>query len=478
MAGEAAERRRSRDAEWRAERVWLLAPGLVLAGGALTVVIAATPGLGFAFHSPGLQAAIETASALVAILAAYLLVGRFELGGRMSDLALLLAATTLAITNLAFSTVPAVVGSETSSFVVWSTVAGRALAAAAFAAAALLPDVRVARPRRAGTIALLCTGAAVVAIGALAAVVPGHLPHPFGPNSAHSDTIDVTAPAGFLGVQALTLVLYAVAALGFTRRARRTDDQLVAWFAAGTALSAVSRLTSLLFPSVENGWVQVADLMRLGFYLLILVGALREIRAYQRRVALAAVLDERRRLARDLHDGLAQELTFISMETRRLARRDSIETEMLREAAERALDESRAAISALSRRSDEPLATAVAQVAQTLTARAGARLRLDLDRSVDLNGEARESLLRIVREAVTNGVRHGGASEVSVVLRYDGGLRLTVSDNGRGFEAAHPPGRLDSFGLTSMRERATALGGRLEVRSGEGRGTEVEVVLP
>ena len=87
-------------------------------------------------------------------------------------------------------------------------------------------------------------------------------------------------------------------------------------------------------------------------------------------------------------------------------------------------------------------------------------------------------LLRIVREAVTNGVRHGGATEVSVTLHHEGGLRLTVSDNGSGFEPDHPPGRLDSFGLTSMRERATALGGRLEVRSGQGRGTEVEVVLP
>jgi signal transduction histidine kinase len=478
MAGDSADRRQARNAAWRAERVWLLAPAMAVAGGGLTAVIALVPHLGFAFHAPGLQAAIETASGLVSILAAYLLVGRFELGGRLSDLALLLAATTLAITNLAFSTVPAIVGSDAHSFTVWSTVAGRTLAGVAFAAAALLPDVRVARPRRAGTIALLGTGAAVLAIGALAAIVPGSVPDPFGPNPAASDSVHVSAPAGYLVLNAATLVLFAVAAVGFVYRARRSGDELVGWFAAGTALAATSSLPALLFPLVDSGWVAVADLLRLGFYLLILVGALREIRAYQRRVALAAVLDERRRLARDLHDGLAQELTFISMETRRLARRDVIETEMLREAAERALDESRAAISALSRRSDEPLATAVAQVAETLTARAGARLRLDLDRTVDVNGEARESLLRIVREAVTNGVRHGGASEVSVALRYDGGLRLTVADNGRGFEAEHPSGRLDSFGLTSMRERATAMGGRLEVRSGEGQGTEVEVVLP
>jgi signal transduction histidine kinase len=239
----------------------------------------------------------------------------------------------------------------------------------------------------------------------------------------------------------------------------------------------VARVDWLLFPIDARGWVQVADLMRLGFYLLLLLGALGEIRRYQRQVAIAAVLDERRRLARDLHDGLAQELTFISMQTQRLARAGS-DLSVVREAAERALDESRAAIAALSRRSDEPLATAVAQTAEMLTARAGARLRLELDRDVELRGEARESLLRIVREAVTNGVRHGGATEVCVALREDGGLRLSVSDNGRGFETEGPKGRPDSFGLTSMQERARALGGRLVVNSTPDQGTEVEVVLP
>ena len=378
MAGHRQDRRRARDTASGAERLWRVTPAVAVAGGALTLVIALVPGVGFAFHSPRLQSAIETASALVSVLAAYLLVGRFELGRRLSDLGLLMAATILALANLAFSTVPAIVGHPDSAFAVWSTLWGRALGAGALAAAALVPDLRLGRPRRAATRALLGTGVAVAVVAALAAG---------------------------------------------------------------------------------------------------LAGALREIRAYQRQVAIAAVLDERRRLARDLHDGLAQELTFISMQSRRLTGERG-EGAILQEAAERALDESRAAISALSRRADEPLATAVAQVAETLTARTGARLRLDLDRSVDLQGEGRESLLRIVREAVSNGVRHGGASEVCIVLRYEKGLRVTISDNGSGFEPARPGGRVDSFGLVSMHERAQALGGRIEVRSHPEQGTEVEVVLP
>jgi signal transduction histidine kinase len=475
MAGDRPERRRAR--REAGERVWILAPAVAIAGVVTTIVLALVPGAGFAFHGPKLQAAIEAGSALVSVLAAYLLVGRFELGRRLSDLALVMAATTLAMTNVALSTVPALAGDSASAFAVWSTQWGRVLAALAFAVAALVPEIRLGRPRRAAVVALSGTGAAVVAIAVAAAGLAGSLPAGFGPNPAASDAVDVSAPSGFLALQALTLVLFAVATAGFARRARRDRDELMGWFAVATALAAASRLDALLFPATASGWVQVADLLRLGFYLVLLVGALREIRAYQREVAVAAVLDERRRLARDLHDGLAQELTFISMQARRLDS-DNGNAALLQEAAERALDESRAAIAALSRRSDEPLAAAVARVAEMLTARAGARLRLDLDPGVDLRGDARESLLRIVREAVTNGVRHGGASEVSVVLRYDEGLRLTISDNGRGFEITAPGGRVDSFGLTSMRERARALGGRIEVRSQPARGTEVEVVLP
>ena len=460
-----------------ADRAWMVTPAIAIAGIGLTIAIALVSGMGFAFHAPRLLAAIETTTAVIALVVAYLLLGRYELGGRISDLVLVVAAVTLAVTNLAFSTVPAIRGDPTGTFAVWSTVGGRLVAAASLAAAALAPDLRLARPRRAGILALSATGVAIVAVAALAAGFDASLPSAFGPPPSQSDTVHVTAPAGFLAVQALTLALFAVACVGFVMRSRRTHDALAAWLAAACALGAVARLDWLLFPVDANGWVQVADLMRLGFYALLLVGALGEVRRYQRRVAIAAVLDERRRLARDLHDGLAQELTFISMQTQRMAR-SGTDLRVVREAAERALDESRAAIAALSRRSDEPLATAVAQTAEMLTARAGARLRLELDRNIELRGEARESLLRIVREAVTNGVRHGGATEVCVSLREDGGLRLSVSDNGRGFEMEGSPGRADSFGLTSMQERAQALGGRLVVQSAPDRGTEVEVVLP
>ncbi len=90
--------------------------------------------------------------------------------------------------------------------------------------------------------------------------------------------------------------------------------------------------------------------------------------------------------------------------------------------------------------------------------------------------EEREALLRIACEAVTNAARHGRSDVVRVELSAGRPLRMRISDAGVGFDPDAAPGP-GHFGLTSMRERASALGGRLSVASAPGRGTEVEVEL-
>jgi signal transduction histidine kinase len=145
-------------------------------------------------------------------------------------------------------------------------------------------------------------------------------------------------------------------------------------------------------------------------------------------------------------------------------------------AADRALDESRRAIAALTRPLDEPLAAVLADVAADVAGRVGLELELDLPEEAVVSPQTREALLRIVREAVTNATRHGGASEISVELAAGEGLRLRVQDNGRGFDAEAVNGY--GFGLTSMRERAEALGGSLTLGPRAGGGTTVEVSLP
>ena len=172
------------------------------------------------------------------------------------------------------------------------------------------------------------------------------------------------------------------------------------WFAAGAILAAFASLNYLFFPSLYSDWVYTGDFLRLGFYLLVLVGTGREIQTYWRRLADVAVLEERRRIARDLHDGLAQELAFIAAETRGPASK----------AAERALDESRRAIAALTRPVDEPLHVALVQAAEEVAHRVGTQIRFEGETVSTVPGDTREALIRIVREAVTNAARHGGAA--------------------------------------------------------------------
>ena len=145
-------------------------------------------------------------------------------------------------------------------------------------------------------------------------------------------------------------------------------------------------------------------------------------------------------------------------------------------AAERALDESRRAIAALTRPVDEPLEVALVQAAEEVAARVGVQLRIEVGRGAQVSPDEREALIRIVREAITNAGRHGGAENVSVELSNGNGTFLRIMDDGSGFNPRHT--RVGGFGLVSMTERAHALVGELKLSSGAGEGTRIEVRLP
>jgi signal transduction histidine kinase len=147
------------------------------------------------------------------------------------------------------------------------------------------------------------------------------------------------------------------------------------------------------------------------------------------------------------------------------------------ESVQRALDESRGAISALSRPLDESFAAALAETAHEVAGRLGARLELDIDREVQVPGEWEDALPRIVREAIANAVRHGRARNVTVYLRDADGIWLRVTDDGQGFDPTQPQPE-GSYGLISMRERTEALGGQFRISSSRGEGTSMEILLP
>jgi signal transduction histidine kinase len=192
------------------------------------------------------------------------------------------------------------------------------------------------------------------------------------------------------------------------------------------------------------------------------------------------VLEERRRIARDLHDGLAQELAFIASQTRVLANSPDPEgIGLVVRAAERALDESRRAIAALTRPVDERLDIALAQQAEELSGRLGVRVLLDLEAIGSVSSDAREGLLRIAREAITNAGRHGRPSKIKVQLENHDGVTLRVTDDGRGFRVDDPRVYVGGrYGIAGMRERAEALGGSLRLESRPHVGTKVEVRVP
>jgi signal transduction histidine kinase len=191
----------------------------------------------------------------------------------------------------------------------------------------------------------------------------------------------------------------------------------------------------------------------------------------------AAVFDERRRIARDLHDGLAQDLAFISLQGQELADRDP-RAEAIVTAAGQALAHARRAIHALTDPADEPLPTAMARVATSLAERSGTRLELELDDQAETGPRTRDELLLIVREAISNATRHGNASKIHVALSANGGLRLAIADDGRGFQNGSTSVPGSGFGLTSMHERVERLGGEFRLRSHPGEGTKIEVMLP
>jgi signal transduction histidine kinase len=195
-----------------------------------------------------------------------------------------------------------------------------------------------------------------------------------------------------------------------------------------------------------------------------------------------ATAEERRRIARELHDGLAHELAFIASKTRGCATGTApsagVDVRAVAGAADRALDEARRAITILSIARPQTLDDAIAQTAEDLGARHGMAVDLDLAEGVEVPGDVTENLLRIVREAMTNAASHGGSEHVKVTLEQHDGLRLVIEDDGCGFETADdrsPDG--SGFGLQGMRERASSVGAVLQVVSAPRQGTRVEVAF-
>ena len=207
---------------------------------------------------------------------------------------------------------------------------------------------------------------------------------------------------------------------------------------------------------------------------------------FARSTRLGAV-EERNRLAREIHDTLAQGLTATALQLESADALVDAGSEKAHEPLRRALSLTRSNLeearrSVLDLRASplegRPLSEALKALVERWEAETGIAARYGaVNGSRPLPPSVEAALYRICQEALTNVARHAGAEHATVrLVATPDRVRLAVEDDGQGFDAAGVPE--DRHGIVGMRERAEVLGGTLEVSSGPGEGTRIEVTVP
>ena len=410
-------------------------------------------------QAPLLRAMLQTGVMLCAFAGVWLLRAQLTHDRSLRDLLLMSALSILALLTFTAYTLPVALQSRSSSPEA-AAMLGAALFALVFAAAALTPPGRRVGP--ASHWGVIAVGVSVLGV-ALAELVGWLL---------HGVLLADWAPVA-LGT-AITLILAAVA---FGRDRSSSVDRCAApLMAAAATLVAMAPISHLALPAVARGQVTPGDGLRLVGMALILTALLRREAERNRTVRRAIAINERRRLARDLHDGLAQDLAFIAAHSERMAR-DLGAEHPVTIAARRALAISRGTIADLSAAEAPDTGQAIRRVADEL----GTRFEISVDvvtEDLPISASERDDIVRIVREAIVNAAAHGAARNVTVSLGpEDDRVALRIRDDGCGIGINGMPAGI-GYGLRSMHERAAALGGQLSARERLGGGTELELLMP
>lgn len=210
-----------------------------------------------------------------------------------------------------------------------------------------------------------------------------------------------------------------------------------------------------------------------------------QLRQYALRIENQATLQERNRIARDIHDSVGHALTAqkIQFKNALLFWRSNLEQakEYVMEAKQlgyQALQEVSHSVATLRVEPlrDKSLDTAIALLLQDFQHNTHLQPNCAIHLAAPLSTEIKIALYRILQEALTNIARHSAATQVTVQLNTQANtLYLLVADNGRGF---CPNQNTTGFGLQSMRERAIALGGRLHILSVLGQGCQIQAIVP
>ena len=201
----------------------------------------------------------------------------------------------------------------------------------------------------------------------------------------------------------------------------------------------------------------------------------------------SAVLEERNRMAREIHDTLAQEFAgiLLHLEAAKTSYETKAASESLaraRELAKSGLEDARRMLLGLRPKSLDGahLPDALGQLAQGFSRDCGINCTFRASgRSHKLSEEIENELYRVAQEALCNVRKHSRAASVSILLSYrSGGVVLAIKDNGQGFAIEQSQAGAHGFGLPAMCERANRLGGRMDINTKQGTGTEVRMSVP
>jgi signal transduction histidine kinase len=439
---------------------------------AALAVVAALLGRPLVYHAPTLRAATETLIALSTLAAAWLQRRRYLVTRVPRDLITLCALLTLGTIQVVTVTLPATAAvSSDSRFGAAALVGGLFISLAFFVVAVATQGRPIGRSvEQTGAVAGGLAAASVLASVLLALVLGGRIMPVGGAPLRGLDAAADHPLASLIAGLSTALLVSAAAALAREEHVASPGYRELAW---PVFLLAAAHAAFFAIPRVPPQWFSSVEVLRGGAVALILRWCVRGDWHARAALARAAARAERTRLARDLHDGLAQDLALIAAHSARLGAILG-EEHPLTIAARRALAHSRGAIGELHDRSGRTTAEALELIAHELGARFEVAVALDVDVDSELSPALLADAGRIVGEAIANAARHGDARRVEVSVRgAREHMRLRVADDGRGVGGA-PEG----FGLRSIRDRVSAYGGAVEVRDAAGGGTELEVTVP
>ncbi len=406
-----AMRRDHKDAyqTWLWGEVLLL--GLLGAGLALFVVY---PSLRDTYAAPQLRLVLDTGVTLAAAIVAVLAGVRFTVEGRRLDFLLCGGFFLAAVSTFAFSIAPVFGGGTVGKHEAWAGIGGKLLATGLIAAAPFAHGRVLGRQRalRWSIITLLCLG---LALWLLVRSLSSGLPELRSGDDQ---------PLLLIFTLALQAFLSLIALVGFGLRFRAYGDDLYRWLGLAATLALFAELHYVFTPAVSSSFVSQGDFLRLMSYGVLMAGVWRAFRFAE---FGRAVAEERARVAREIHDGLA------------------------------------------------PFDAALRRYVDILTADGALEVELEVDPGLALAPDEQIEVFRIVQEGLANVRQHAGAQRAEVNIGRRGSERfVVVRDEGVGFNGNTDPA---GQGIKNLRQRAATIGGAFSLRSTPGQGTALEVTL-